>query len=193
MNVRYFEMSNGTYWFGGGIDLTPLYVNKEDAQDFHRTLKSVCDAHHSSYYAEFKKWADDYFYIPHRQETRGIGGVFFDRLAATDTISKAARWAFVQSVGQAFAPFYTRIMRKNSAYSYTEAQTEWQKIRRGRYVEFNLVYDAGTKFGLETDGRTESILISMPPVAHWAYSHQVLPGSHEQQTLDLLKKGIDWV
>lgn len=193
MNVRYFEMSNGTYWFGGGIDLTPHYVNKDDATHFHTQLKNACDKHHSTYYPKFKQWADDYFYIKHRQETRGIGGIFFDRLAENEDISKEQRFAFVQSVGETFAPIYTYFMRKNAPLPFSPNEKEWQLVRRGRYVEFNLVYDKGTKFGLDTEGRTESILMSLPPQAEWHYNYQVQPGSKEEQTLLLLKKGIDWV
>jgi coproporphyrinogen III oxidase len=193
MNVRYFEMSNGTYWFGGGIDLTPHYVDKQDATHFHTQLKNACDSHHPSYYPKFKQWADDYFYIKHRQETRGIGGIFFDRLAATEDISKEQRFAFVQSVGETFAPVYTYFMQKNASLPFGPNEKQWQLVRRGRYVEFNLVYDKGTKFGLDTEGRTESILMSLPPQAEWHYNYQVQPGSKEEQTLQLLKKGIDWV
>ncbi|MCV9386912.1 oxygen-dependent coproporphyrinogen oxidase [Reichenbachiella ulvae] len=193
MNVRYFEMSNGISWFGGGIDLTPHYVDDEDAQYFHSQIKSVCDAHHGSYYPEFKNWADDYFYIKHRNETRGIGGIFFDRLSATPEISMEQRWEFVKDVGQLFAPTYTHFMSKNKDIEYGENEKQWQYLRRGRYVEFNLVLDKGTKFGLDTDGRTESILMSLPPQANWEYNYEVAPGSKEEKTLSLLKKGVDWV
>jgi coproporphyrinogen III oxidase len=193
MNVRYFEMSNGTSWFGGGIDLTPHYVNKEDAIFFHQSLKNACDLHDESYYTDFKKWADDYFYIKHRKETRGIGGIFFDRLAESDTHSKEQRFDFVKEIGSTFAPIYTSLMEKNHSLPYGENETSWQKLRRGRYVEFNLVLDKGTKFGLDTDGRTESILMSLPPQANWEYNYQAKPESKEQETLDLLKKDVNWV
>jgi len=193
MNVRYFEMSNGISWFGGGIDLTPHYVNEEDAKFFHTQMKSCCDRHDSSYYPEFKQWADDYFYIKHRKETRGIGGIFFDRLSANDQFSKKDRWEFVKDVGSQFAPIYTHLMVKNKDLTFGENEKQWQYLRRGRYAEFNLVWDKGTKFGLDTDGRTESILMSLPPQANWEYNHIPAQVSKEQQTLDLLKKGIDWV
>ncbi len=193
MNVRYFEMSNGTWWFGGGIDLTPHYVVEEDARYFHGQLKEVCDRHHHEYHEKFKTWADDYFYIKHRKETRGIGGIFFDRLSENDGFDKQQRFAFVQDVGNAFVPVYTHLMKKNEALPYGERESNWQKIRRGRYVEFNLVYDKGTKFGLDTDGRTESILMSLPPQANWAYNFQVEENSKEANTLRLLKKGVDWI
>ncbi len=191
MNVRYFECGD-TWWFGGGIDLTPHYVDEAEATHFHRRLQAVCDAFHPGFYAEFKRWADEYFYIRHRKETRGIGGIFFDRLSADRGMSKEALLAFVLAVGRLFAPLYTEIAAVRKDMPYTEAQQQWQYLRRGRYAEFNLVYDKGTKFGLDTDGRTESILMSLPPRAHWAYDHSPAEGSEEAHTLDLLKQGIDW-
>ncbi len=193
MNVRYFEMSNGVCWFGGGIDLTPHYIVEEDARWFHSQLKTACDSHNSEYYSKFKKWADDYFYIPHRQETRGVGGIFYDYLKPTNDTEKANLFAFMQSVGNAFAPIYTHFMTQNKDLPFSENEKTWQLLRRGRYAEFNLVWDRGTKFGLETNGRTESILMSLPPMAQWVYDFKPTPNSAEQKTLDLLKKGIDWV
>jgi coproporphyrinogen III oxidase len=197
MNVRYFEMSNGVWWFGGGIDLTPHYINEDDAHFFHNALKTACDKHHPNYYPDFKKWADDYFFITHRKETRGIGGIFFDRLSPTlstrEGETKEQLFAFVQEVGNSFAPTYTALMAKNKNLPFTEANKQWQLLRRGRYVEFNLVYDLGTKFGLETNGRIESILMSLPSTASWAYNFIPMPNSPEEKTLSLLKKGIDWI
>lgn len=193
MNVRYFEMSSGTCWFGGGIDLTPHYVDPKDARYFHQQLKSVCDRHDAAYYSRFKAWADDYFYIKHRKETRGIGGIFFDRLAPADGKSLTDLFAFVQQVGNAFAPVYTHLMQKNAKLPYGTEEKTWQLLRRGRYAEFNLVLDKGTKFGLETEGRIESILMSLPPQANWYYNHQPPPGSREAATLSYLRKGIDWL
>jgi coproporphyrinogen III oxidase len=193
MNVRYFELDNGVYWFGGGIDLTPHYILKDDARYFHEQLKKVCDKHHATYYQKFKKWADDYFFIKHRNETRGVGGIFFDHLKADNSFTKEARFEFVQDVGNAFAPIYTYFMLKNSGLPYGEPEKQWQFLRRGRYVEFNLVWDRGTKFGLETDGRTESILMSLPPQANWEYNYQPRPNSKEAETLSLLRKDIDWI
>jgi coproporphyrinogen III oxidase len=192
MNVRYFEMTNGTWWFGGGIDLTPHYVNAEDARYFHQTLKTICDQHHPSYYPEFKNWADDYFFLKHRNETRGIGGVFFDYLKGTGDFTKESRFEFIKALGDSFAPLYIHFMNKNHSMVFTEKEKHWQLLRRGRYVEFNLVWDRGTKFGLDTDGRTESILMSLPPQAQWIYNYQVEPGSQEETTLQMLKKGIAW-
>jgi coproporphyrinogen III oxidase len=193
MNVRYFEAGNGKAWFGGGIDLTPIYLDKKQAQDFHKAMKAVCDKHHPSYYVEFKKWADDYFFNKHRNETRGVGGIFFDRLMANDEFTLQQRFDFVKDVAYAFAPFYTSIINQNRDLLYTEEQKQWQLIRRGRYVEFNLVYDRGTKFGLMTGGRIESILMSLPQYASWVYNHKPEPGSPEEEMLNYLKKDIDWI
>ncbi|MGZ3931697.1 MAG: oxygen-dependent coproporphyrinogen oxidase, partial [Bacteroidia bacterium] len=192
MNIRYFEMSNGVKWLGGGIDLTPHYVNEEDARYFHTELRKVCDRHHADYYTTFKTWADDYFFISHRNETRGIGGIFFDRLNADTGMSFEKNLAFWKEVGSAFAPIYTNLISRNKNKSFADAQKKWQLLRRGRYVEFNLVYDKGTKFGLETNGRVESILMSLPALASWEYNFTPEPGSEEEKTLRLLKKGIDW-
>lgn len=198
MNVRYFEITpagdeKAVWWFGGGIDLTPHYVVEEDARYFHGELKRICDQHHPSYYPSFKKWADEYFYIRHRNETRGVGGIFFDYLKGEDGFSKDSRFEFVKSVGSVFAPVYTLLMRKNHLLPFGENEKQWQYLRRGRYVEFNLVWDRGTKFGLETDGRTESILMSLPPQANWEYGHRPAEGSPEAATLSLLKQEIQWV
>lgn len=193
MNVRYFETPE-EYWFGGGIDLTPHYINADDAKFFHSALKEVCDATDLNYYPRFKKWADDYFYNKHRDETRGIGGIFFDRLnVQREAKSKEELFKFVQSVGELFAKIYTHLMLKNAELAYDDNHKRFQSLRRGRYVEFNLVYDKGTKFGFETSGRTESILMSMPPIAAWEYQYQALSGSEEEKTLNLLKKGINWL
>ncbi len=193
MNVRYFEMNDGRSWFGGGIDLTPHYVLKDQAQYFHQKLKEVCDAHHPTYYPAFKDWADEYFYIKHRQETRGIGGIFFDRLSEKESFPIAQRFAFVRDVGEVFVPIYTQLAEWNRDKTETEAHKNWQLIRRGRYVEFNLVYDQGTKFGLETSGRIESILMSLPLHASWQYNQVPDAGSPEAQSIELLQKGIDWI
>ena len=192
MNIRYFEMSSGTYWFGGGIDLTPHYVVQEDARFIHQKLKAVCDKHAPHYYQEYKHWADEYFYIPHRKETRGVGGIFFDHLSGDDKKSKKDIFEFVKDVGLSFAPIYTYLMEENAGKPFGSKEKFWQKLRRGRYVEFNLVLDRGTKFGLETDGRTESILMSLPSEAGWEYDYSPKKGSKEAETLALLQKGIRW-
>lgn len=188
MNVRYFEIENETWWFGGGIDLTPIYVVEEDARFFHTQLKQVCDQHDPEYYPRFKNWADDYFYIKHRKETRGIGGIFFDRLSG----NRADVFDYVKAVGETFAPTYCELINRNRDLPYADEQKQWQMQRRGRYVEFNLVYDKGTKFGLETDGRIESILMSLPLQAGWPYKPTYEAGTEEQKTLDRLVKGLDW-
>lgn len=193
MNVRYFEMSNGICWFGGGIDLTPHYIDPIDASYFHAQLKQVCDRHNTGYYQKFKEWADDYFFIPHRNETRGVGGIFFDKLSPTEDTPKGKIFNFVLDVGNLFAPVYCEIINRKKDIPYSEKEKQWQFLRRGRYVEFNLVYDKGTKFGLDTNGRTESILMSLPPTANWEYCHTPAKDSKEEYTLSLLKKGIDWI
>lgn len=194
MNVRYFETEHGKYWFGGGIDLTPHFINDMEAGSFHRDLKSVCDKYKSSFYPDFKAWADDYFYLPHRNETRGVGGIFFDRLN-TDScgLSKHDIADFVLDVGNTFAPVYTRLMKENNKHPYSESDKRWQALRRGRYVEFNLAIDRGTKFGLETGGRTESILMSLPASASWEYNFEAKEGSPEFLTMSKLRKGVDWI
>ncbi|MGZ3757328.1 MAG: oxygen-dependent coproporphyrinogen oxidase [Mucilaginibacter sp.] len=200
MNIRYFEMpSSGSAdeppvrWFGGGIDVTPHYVIDEDARFFHGYLKSVCDQFNADFYIRFKAWADDYFFIKHREETRGIGGIFYDRLIATEELSWETIFEFSKAVGRSFIPIYSELVNRNRDQSFTETQQQWQYQRRSRYAEFNLVYDAGTKFGLETNGRIESILMSLPPTAKWFYNFQPEQGSEEERTIGLLKKGINWV
>ena len=198
MNVRYFEIVPSSkdeetiWWFGGGIDLTPHYVDEADAIWFHTQLKRVCDQHHPSYYGQFKNWADEYFFIRHRNETRGVGGIFFDYLKGEEGLTKRSRFDFVKSVGNSFSNIYTYFMQKNRRLQFTDRHKQWQYLRRGRYVEFNLVWDRGTKFGLETDGRTESILMSLPPQENWEYNHQPPEGSEEARTMSLLRRGINW-
>lgn len=193
MNVRYFDLGDATWWIGGGIDLTPHYVKPEDAAYFHSRMKAVCDRFHPTYYPEFKKWADDYFFITHREETRGIGGIFFDYLKADEGFTFEDRFAFLKAVGSTFAETYCELMRRNKGVAYSADQKKWQLLRRGRYAEFNLVYDRGTKFGLESHGRTESILMSLPPQAEWHYNVRPEHGSEEEKTLQWLRKGVDWL
>lgn len=191
MNIRYFELNDETWWFGGGIDLTPHYVDVEEASTFHLRLKEVCDRHDSRYYQIYKPWADEYFYIKHRKETRGVGGIFFDKLAGEG--KREQLFEFVYDVGQNFVPIYLEAADKKRDLDFNEKNKYWQLIRRGRYVEFNLVLDRGTKFGLESNGRIESILMSLPPLASWQYDHQPEPESPEWNTLQKLKKKIDWI
>jgi len=193
MNVRYFETSGGNCWFGGGIDLTPHYVVEQDARDFHLKLRAVCDRFSAAYYPQFKRWADDYFFIPHRNETRGIGGIFFDHLKPEHDMEKSRLLEFVLAVGNSFLDCYVPLGLQYADVPFDQNQKRWQFLRRGRYAEFNLVYDRGTRFGLETSGRTESILMSLPPMAAWEYDMQPAEGSPEAATRALLSKEVDWV
>lgn len=190
MNIRYFELDENSWWFGGGIDLTPHYIDRQEAAVFHGRLKTICDRHQTDYYQKFKAWADDYFFIKHRNETRGIGGIFFDRLSQQET--KKSIFDFVIDLGQNFVPVYKEIISKKRDTPFTGKERQWQMMRRGRYVEFNLVLDRGTKFGLETNGRIESILMSLPPMASWKYDFKPEENSPEWHTLQSLKKNIDW-
>jgi coproporphyrinogen III oxidase len=190
-NFRYFEQSDGDAWFGGGADLTPYYLNEDDAIHFHLTLKQACDKHDPTYYPRFKAWCDEYFYIKHRGETRGVGGIFFDQLRGTER-ERESIFAFVQDVSHAFLPAYVPIVERHRTDPYTEAERRWQLLRRGRYVEFNLVYDRGTRFGLETNGRVESILMSLPTMARWEYNVTPAPDTPEYQLWEVLKSPKDW-
>lgn len=198
LNYRYFETANadGTsnaWWFGGGTDLTPSYLFDEDAVHFHKTIKEACDSHDKSYYPRFKKWCDSYFSNKHRNETRGIGGIFFDDLDETEK-DQENTFAFVQTSLKAFLPSYLPIINKRKDMPYTEKEKEWQQIRRGRYVEFNLVHDRGTAFGLNTpSARVESILMSLPLTARWMYMHEPELGSREQRLVDVLRAPKEWV
>jgi len=174
-------------WFGGGADLTPYYPVREDVEHFHRTWKTVCDRHDPAYYPKFKKWCDDYFYLPHRQETRGVGGLFFDQLTGG-----ARDFAFVKDAANAFLESYLPIVRRRKNDAWGERERQFQLTRRGRYVEFNLLYDRGTTFGLKTDGRTESILMSLPPLVRWEYDARYEPGSPEAE-LPAWLKPRDWL
>ncbi|MEY4110473.1 MAG: hypothetical protein RLZZ46_828 [Bacteroidota bacterium] len=192
MNVRYFETDGGIFWFGGGIDLTPIYIIDEDAVFFHKTLKETCDKHEAGFYSRFKNWADEYFFLSHRSETRGIGGIFFDHLGKNgENMESCLKFTF--DVGETFLKCYLPIVDRRKNMPYGEKERQWQAIRRGRYTEFNLIHDRGTRFGLETGGRTESILMSLPPNATWEYRHEPSTGSPEAQTLEKLVKGFDWV
>ena len=193
-NYRYFERGNesrpGTWWFGGGADLTPSYLFEEDAIHFHQVHKEVCDRHDIADYSKFKQWCDDYFYIRHRGERRGIGGIFFDDLKEE---SKEVCFSFVEDCAESFLLAYMPILEKRMNQSFTPENKIWQEIRRGRYVEFNLVYDRGTTFGLNTNGRIESILMSLPETARWEYCHEPVPGSSEERIVEILKHPKKWV
>jgi coproporphyrinogen III oxidase len=194
MNIRYFEMDNGAYWFGGGIDLTPHYVDEGLAKAFHFELKKVCDKYNDDFYAKFKNWADDYFFIPHRDETRGVGGIFYDHLTAENTgLSKRELFEFALDLGQLFPKLYSLQATKNREKEFDEKNIQWRNIRRGRYVEFNLVYDRGTQFGLKTGGRIESILMSLPENASWFYNFRPKKNSKEEITTNHLIKNKNWI
>lgn len=197
-NWRYFEMYDKEgnvvdQWFGGGQDLTPYYLFEEDAIHFHSICKRACDAHNGDFYPEYKKKCDEYFYNSHRNEARGIGGLFFDYCKANSEMSIEDWYNFVTEVGDSFLEAYVPIVEKRKNLSYTDSQKNWQEIRRGRYVEFNLVHDKGTLFGLKTNGRIESILMSLPPHVQWVYDHHPEPGSDESKLLEVLENPKDWV
>jgi coproporphyrinogen III oxidase len=180
-------------WFGGGSDLTPYYPFAEDVLHFHRAWKHACDHHDPTYYPRFKTWCDEYFFLPHRDETRGVGGIFFDYLGRDDDASARERhFAFLRDVGDTFLPAYLPIAERRRQEPYGEHEREWQLLRRGRYVEFNLLYDRGTVFGLKTRGRTESILMSLPPLVKWGYDVKPEPGSREAGLADWLRPR-DWL
>lgn len=188
MNVRYFELNEDTWWFGGGIDLTPHYVVEDQVQWFHRQLTSACLKHDPSYYNRFSDWANKYFFIKHRHESRGVSGIFYDRLnTKTEGKSKDELFAFMKDVGNTFAPTYTHLIHINKDSSFGDLEKAWQMHRRSRYVEFNLVYDKGTKFGLDTDGRIDSILMSLPPETGWKYTQHWPKGGEEEKTEEYLR------
>lgn len=197
-NFRYFEMYDASgkvvdQWFGGGLDLTPYYLFEEDARHFHHVCKAACDRHDALFYSEYKQKCDAYFWNTHRQEARGVGGLFFDYCKASENRSMQDWYAFVTDVGDHFLEAYTPIVNRRKDLPYSASQRVWQEIRRGRYVEFNLVHDKGTLFGLKTNGRMESILMSLPPHVQWRYDHHPEPGSEEEKLLHILKHPKTWV
>ena len=197
-NWRYFEMYDDhgnviNSWFGGGQDLTPYYLFEEDAIHLHQNCKAACDKHSTAFYPKYKKQCDAYFWNAHRNEARGIGGLFFDYLKATETQSMEDWYQFVSEIGSSFLEAYLPIVEKRKELSYTPEQRTWQEIRRGRYVEFNLVHDKGTLFGLKTNGRIESILMSLPPHVQWHYDQHPVTGSEEEKLLNVLKTPVDWL
>ena len=196
MNVRYFTLDDGTWWFGGGIDLTPHYVIPAEAKAFHGDLKAVCDRHSVADYPTFKRWADRYFYSPHRGESRGVGGIFFDHMGRDGAVDRSDALAFCVDLASQYASIYQRRAAPFVQQFVSADDAAWQGLRRGRYVEFNLVHDRGTRFGLVSGGRTESILMSLPSRADWTYNHQPQPGSPQAETLEWLRKGtegVDWM
>ncbi|AQR65984.1 coproporphyrinogen III oxidase [Aquaspirillum sp. LM1] len=194
MNVRYFvataEGQEPVWWFGGGMDLTPYYGEVDDAVHFHRTCQQALQPFGEHYHPQFKAWCDRYFFLKHRNEPRGVGGIFFDDLneGGFDHC-----FALTQSVGEHFVNAYLPIVERQRGQAYSEQQRDWQAYRRGRYVEFNLVFDRGTLFGLQSGGRTESILMSMPPIVKWRYDWQPEAGSVEAQLMSEFLIGRDWV
>lgn len=197
-NWRYFEMydENGevvTNWFGGGQDLTPYYLFEEDAIHFHRVCKNACDKHHPDFYPKFKEQCDNYFWNAHRNEARGLGGLFFDYLKETDEFSMQNRYDFATEIGNSFLESYVPIVQKRKETAYSEEHKNWQEVRRGRYVEFNLVHDKGTLFGLKTNGRIESILMSLPPTVQWKYNHHPEENSEEEKLIKILQNPKSWV
>ncbi|MCC5645094.1 oxygen-dependent coproporphyrinogen oxidase [Nostoc sp. CHAB 5824] len=215
LNYRYFE-AGPVWWFGGGLDLTPYYPFAEDVTHLHKTLKQACDQHHPDYYPVFKRWCDEYFYLKHRDETRGVGGLFFDYQDGEGALYRGPNpngeaaihsnqvgipatrnwedlFAFVQDCGRAFLPAYVPIVERRNGIEYGDRQRNFQLYRRGRYVEFNLVYDRGTIFGLQTNGRTESILMSLPPLVRWEYGYQPEPNSPEAELYETFLKPQDWI
>ena len=197
-NWRYFEMYDldgniVDQWFGGGLDLTPYYLFEEDAIHFHQTCKNACDRHDPKFYSEYKKKCDAYFWNAHRDEARGLGGLFFDYLKPTPKRSLEEWYAFVTDVADNFLEAYLPILDRRKDLPYTEEQKKWQEIRRGRYVEFNLVHDKGTLFGLKTNGRIESILMSLPPKVQWHYDYQPEKDSPEAMLMEVIMKPKNWV
>ena len=197
-NWRYFEMYDKQgemvdAWFGGGQDLTPYYLFEEDAAHFHKTCKEVCDRHDPEFYPEYKKKCDDYFWNSHREDARGVGGLFFDYCKASDARSLEEWYKFISDVGNSFLKAYIPVIEKRKELEYTSENRTWQEIRRGRYVEFNLVHDKGTLFGLKTNGRIESILMSLPPHVQWVYDHHPEPGSEEEKLIQVLSQPKEWV
>ena len=197
-NWRYFEMYDAVgnivdQWFGGGQDLTPYYLFDEDAKHFHQVCKTACDKHNAEFYPKYKSRCDEYFYNAHRNEARGIGGLFFDYCKANEVIQMQDWYNFVTEIGDSFLDAYLPIIERRKDLDYTEAQRNWQEIRRGRYVEFNLVHDKGTLFGLKTNGRIESILMSLPPHVQWVYDHHPEASSEEEKLIKVLQNPIDWV
>ncbi len=182
-NIRYFEIDGSTAWFGGGADLTPYYLFEEDAAHFHGVLAGVCSRHTIARHEEWKQACDEYFYLPHRAEARGVGGLFFDHL----TEDLEAVQAFQEDLARHLPDAYVPILERRASLPFGEWESLWHRIRRGRHVEFNLIWDRGTRFGVETGGRTESILASLPPSAEWHYDHHPAPGSDEAELLAMVR------
>eukprot|EP00898_Chlorokybus_atmophyticus_P002929 jgi/Chlat1/3637/Chrsp238S03636 len=195
-DVRYFEVDDGAAWFGGGADLTPYYIFDEDQREFHRFWRDLCEVHEQGLYAKLKRSCDEYFYLPARKEHRGTGGIFFDDLAGLRETSGEEglefAFAFIDDVAHGWMRSYLPIARRRGRISYTDAQRQWQLLRRGRYLEFNLLYDRGVRFGLDT-GRIESIMVSAPPLIAWRYNVVPEAGSEEEKLVEILRQPRDWL
>ena len=197
-NWRYFELYNSKgelqdQWFGGGQDLTPYYLFEEDAKHFHQICKNACDTHDKDFYLQYKKRCDDYFWNAHRGEARGVGGLFFDYLRPNEKHPAENWYNFVTGIGDSFLDAYVPIVEKRKNIYYSNVHRDWQEVRRGRYVEFNLIHDKGTLFGLKTNGRIESILMSLPPHVQWQYNHKPDPNSKEEELVNVLENPRAWV
>jgi coproporphyrinogen III oxidase len=197
-NFRYFELYNKNknivdHWFGGGLDLTPYYLFEEDVTHFHKVCKEICDKHDPDFYENFKLKCDNYFWNHHRDEARGVGGLFFDYCRPNEKHNLNSWFNFVTEIGSAFLDAYLPIVRKRKNLNFTPENRDWQELRRGRYVEFNLVHDKGTLFGLKTKGRIESVLMSLPPVVKWGYDKNPKKGSEEEKLISILKNPKSWV
>jgi|TARA_B110000459_G_scaffold34155_1_gene36037 coproporphyrinogen III oxidase len=195
-NLRYFELYEHNVlkdrWFGGGLDLTPYYIFEEDIVHFHKSCKKVCDSYNESFYSKYKRKCDEYFWNSHRNEARGVGGLFFDYCRESNEMNIDNWFSFISDLGNSFLKSYVPIIKKRKDLDYNNSHEKWQQIRRGRYVEFNLLHDKGTLFGLKTNGRIESILISMPPKAQWVYNQTPSKGSEEEKLLNILKSPKKW-
>lgn len=195
-NLRYFELYEHNVlkdrWFGGGLDLTPYYIFEEDIVHFHKSCKKVCDSYNEGFYSKYKRKCDEYFWNSHRNEARGVGGLFFDYCRESNEMNIDNWFSFISDLGNSFLKSYVPIIKKRKDLDYNNSHEKWQQIRRGRYVEFNLLHDKGTLFGLKTNGRIESILISMPPKAQWVYDQTPSKGSEEEKLLNILKSPKKW-
>jgi len=193
LDLRYIETSSARHWFGGSLELVPHYIVPSDARVFHNTLKKVCDDYSDQAFEQYNKWADDYFFLKHRGETRGIGGIFFDRLEALNSDTKMTNWRFVKSVGNSFLPIYFKQILNNNHRPYGDRELAWQNLRRARFTEFELLLDKRIKLDLALNCRSESLFLSLPPELGWKYDYVPNPHSQEMFTQNHLVKSIDWI
>lgn len=193
MDLQYFETDSGRQWFGGSVELVPHYIVPSDAKMFYETLKKLCDEYSDQAFEQYNQWADDYFYLKHRGESRGIGGIFFDRLEALDQDAKMSNWSFVKSVGRCFLPVYFKLILNNNHKPYGERELNWQRIRRAKFTEFELLINKRIRVDLILNCRTETVLMSMPPECRWVYDFVPDPHSQEMFTQNHLVKSMDWL